>query len=89
MRNPGGYAVWSGPDRKQVERDTFTCKHCNSVVFVQPKMSPTELGGYCALCAAPICSGCAGKTCVPFERRLEEQERRFHQRRQLEKALGL
>lgn len=88
MRRPGGYAIWTDPDLAQIEMDTFTCVHCNAVVFVTPGMSAGAMGGFCSLCAAPICEKCVGRTCVPFEKRLEESERKDEQRRALEK-LGI
>lgn len=76
MRRPGGYAVWTEPSRT-VERDTFTCVHCNTVVFVKPKQDPSEMGGFCRQCMSHICGPCAdlGK-CTPFEKKLEEMEAR-------------
>lgn len=62
------------------ECDTFTCVHCNGVVFVGVKMigaapgDDPDLGGYCTSCDAPICSGCAGKECRPFKAWLEHAE---------------
>ncbi len=88
MRNPGGYAVWTDPAKPMIERDTFTCVHCNTVVLVKPKMSPAEMGGYCAMCHAPICKHCAGKSCTPFEKKLEAAERRAIDRRALDRALS-
>ena len=77
MRRPGGQAEWSGGGQKTVTRDTFSCCHCNAVVFVKPKADPSEMGGFCRLCMKHVCKKCEalGK-CVPFERRLEEIERR-------------
>ncbi len=88
MRKPGGYAIWTDPDLPAIERDTITCKHCNSVVFVKPGVSAAEMGGYCSLCAAPICKDCVGKSCEPFEKKIEKAERQEYQKRQLSKMLG-
>ena len=80
MRSPQGYARVSGPDGV-VERDTFTCHHCQRIVFVAPKADPSTLGGFCRLCMKHICGPCAHEgTCRPFEKKLEEYERanRFH-----------
>lgn len=76
MRNPGGYAIKVDPDFGTTERDSFTCAHCNSIVFVKPKMSTAEMGGYCRLCMKPVCKNCADKSCTPFERKLEQMESR-------------
>ncbi len=67
-----------GVDKKE---DTFTCKHCQQLVFVQLRADPNEF--WCTSCMAPICPECkkqewnrpAGKACSHFERRLEASER--------------
>jgi hypothetical protein len=80
MFRPGGYGITTGPEGIS-ETDTFTCCHCNTVVDVPPKMSPAEMGGWCVLCMKPVCKGCAGKECVPFEKKLEAAEARDRFRR--------
>ncbi len=75
MRRPGGYGHWFNGQGRDLERDTFTCKHCNSVVFVEPFQDPAAAGGWCMNCAALICRECAGRECRPFERQLEREER--------------
>lgn len=74
MRNAGGYSVITEPGKADVECDTFTCKHCNTVVFVQPMARAEDLGGRCTLCDALICSKCVGKGCDPFEKKLDRIE---------------
>lgn len=74
MRNPGGYAIKVDPFGT-VERDSFTCCHCNSIVFVKPKCDPAEMGGFCRMCMKPVCKNCADKACTPFEKKLEAMER--------------
>lgn len=79
MRNPRGYACISDPDAGTREADTFTCFHCNSVVFVKPMASPTDVGGMCGLCAKLICPACVAKgNCDPFEKKLERVEASYH-----------
>lgn len=73
MRKPQGYAVWTGATATR-EADTVTCCHCNAVVLLTAPLD--QLGGHCRLCDKPVCAACAGKACVPFERRLEAIERR-------------
>ena len=76
MRRPQGYAVVVDPATTTVERDTFTCAHCQRIVFVKPFASASDSGGWCGNCAKPICGPCADLcTCVPFERKLERYER--------------
>ena len=79
MLNPGGQGVWSHEDGTIVTRDTFTCSHCNSIVFCKatPGMPQPDVGGFCRLCCKHICGACADKgKCDPFEAKLERMERR-------------
>lgn len=78
MRNAGGYllGVYCDSGRK-VESDSFTCGHCNSAKWVKPKERPEDLGGFCRMCSKFTCPRChAIGTCIPFEKKLEEMERR-------------
>ena len=77
MRKAQGYAVIADPNAPVRECDTFTCVHCQRIVFVQPKCDPSDAGGFCRLCYSHICGPCADKgRCDPFERRLERMEAR-------------
>ena len=90
MRNPKGYGQLFDPDGNAVatdeygrsvgtECDTFTCKHCNRVVFVRPRERPEDLGGMCKQCMGLICPHClSAGNCSPLEKRLAEQEARYH-----------
>lgn len=76
MRKPGGYAVWASPDGVTKEKDTITCAHCGKLVFVDPPPAPPP-GGFCRVEMKPVCGPCADLgRCTPFEKKLEEQERR-------------
>lgn len=78
----GGYATWTSPT-KLVEKDTFTCCHCNSVVFLEPKKTQV---GFCRLCMKPVCPSCDARgSCTPFEKQLEEVETRDRRRRAMER----
>lgn len=84
MRRPQGYIIITDPDAPTVEFDTITCAHCNRIVIVKPKEDPASLGGFCGMCTKYICSACnAQGSCTPFERKLEESERRDRLRRQM------
>ncbi len=77
MRRPQGYATTTEPGKADVEEDTFTCCHCNMIVFVAARADPSEFGGFCRMCMSHICPGCATEgTCKPFEKKLEEMEAR-------------
>lgn len=74
MRNPGGYLLITAPEGPAIERDTFSCCHCNAIVVVKPGSGITR--GWCGLEGKPHCGGERCWPCVPFERRLEVMERR-------------
>ena len=91
MRNPGGYAVIISPDpgtanfdrhrNEQLpagtfEADTFTCCHCNRVIHVKPRAPMDEFGSMCRNCMKMVCPRCADGPCVPFEKKIEAEERR-------------
>lgn len=70
-----GYLVETGPCGT-IERETFTCSHCNRVGEVRERNAGQMLGVVCHSCFAYICPDCArvGR-CEPFERKLEALER--------------
>lgn len=81
-----GYAILTDPESPTRENDTFTCGHCNRVVFVKPAADPTTYGGFCGACARLICPGCEAEkvrtlSCRPFEQWLEAQEAKDRLRR--------
>ncbi len=75
---PQGYAVISDPEAGIREADTMTCAHCCRVTHIKPKMRPEDMGGFCRMCMKPVCAECADGNCVPFEKRLEAEEARYH-----------
>lgn len=83
MRRAQGYAIKVDPAFPMPEeRDTFTCAHCNCVVFVKPLADPSEMGGFCRMCMNHICKHCvATGECEPFEKKLEAMERTDRLRR--------
>lgn len=83
MRNPGGYVLLSGGPAPDLESDTFTCGHCNSIHVVPVGQAPP---GLCLCCQKHVCVGCLAEMnrtlkCVPFEKRLDAFERRAQLRR--------
>lgn len=73
MRNPHGSALWTGGDGADLEMDSITCAHCNTVVFVKIDLSNA---GFCIKCMDHLCVTCADKgVCIPFEKRLEAFEK--------------
>ena len=98
MRNAGGYFLSTDPDptkskgqQAAVERDTFTCGHCNTIVFVKPLCSANEMpGGLCWGCRRFICDPCEAEriktnTCDVIEKKLE----RWEARNRLLSAVGI
>lgn len=81
MRRPGGYLVGHGPAGVIDEADTFTCSHCQRIVRVKPRCDPADMGGRCGVCDRLICPTCVGRGCTPWEKRMEEMERRERLRR--------
>lgn len=75
MRNPGGYGVIVDPVAGKKEVDSFTCGHCNVVVWVKPMRPPEESGGLCKVCMKLTCPICTAKmTCTPLEKAIEAEE---------------
>lgn len=69
MRNPHGCLIMGGGDGPDLEMDTITCTHCNTVVMLEQDMSNA---GFCLKCMDHICGKCADDgRCVPFLKQLE------------------
>ena len=91
MRAPGGYGVIFDPQvsTPTQERDTFTCGHCQAVVFVTPQCDGADAGGLCKQCMRLICPRCVDRmVCVPWEKMLEMQEAKGRTFRSVEDTLG-
>lgn len=75
----GGYLLVRNADGKgrDVESDTFSCRHCNRVVKVPPGADPASLGRWCSSCDGLLCAGCSSHLgCAHVERRMDMIERR-------------
>lgn len=67
----------------QIEKDSFTCNHCQKVVTVEPRQRPEDIGGMCKVCFNLVCPECVGLyTCDVFEKKLERMEASDRFRRQ-------
>lgn len=79
MKKLDGYGVWQDNNKSTIELDSFTCRHCNTVVFVKPKASLTDqddIGGFCLKCMKNICTSCVSTgECDPLEKKLERVEK--------------
>ena len=89
MRRPHGVLIVTDPEGATFEADTARCGHCQQVVATKPGSGATvylvpaghgwreEPGAFCRVCMAPVCLAChAVGRCVPWERQLEQVERR-------------
>jgi hypothetical protein len=74
MRKPGGYSIITDPEGPTLEEDSFTCSHCECVVFVRPMCDAADMGGRSTCCDKLICKYCVGKGCVPLEEHLARVE---------------
>ncbi len=86
MRRPGGYTFLTFDDGRMVEGESFSCRHCNRVVFVRPRERPEDVGGLCKCCMGLTCPACTdkmarGTPCVPLEERLKREEAHYEARR--------
>lgn len=92
MRNAGGFAETILPGARTIERDTYTCGHCQNISFTENvtvggtrklqvllfRSDGSHVmadAGFCRNCFRHICPRCDGKPCVPFEKRLDDEER--------------
>jgi hypothetical protein len=75
MRRPGGYLVITDPAKaRPKEWDTFTCRHCQTMVRVKPFCDPADMGGLCSCGCGLICKACVGKPCDHIEKKLARIE---------------
>jgi hypothetical protein len=82
------YSILVGPNAV-VERDSFTCGHCQRIVFVPPGRSATDIGGGCRICHHLICGRCVDLgICKPFEQQIAEIERNWERDRMLSRLIG-
>lgn len=75
-----GQATWYG-DRDEV-RDTMTCNHCNTVVFVA-KRGEDPNTAFCTTCMDHICLPCSSRGCTTWLQKMELAEEREQSRRSL------
>lgn len=75
MRWQRGQASVTSPESTR-ECDTFTCAHCQRIVFVPVKQKPEDMGGLCRICDGLVCPQCVGKGCTPWEEAMRRIEAR-------------
>ncbi len=64
----------------------FTCAHCSKIVPV-PDVNADR--GFCLKCMYHVCLECGGADrCTPFEKKIEEHEKRHNARQRLIASMG-
>ena len=75
MLRANNYSITFNPDGPPIERDSFTCGHCQKVTFVKPGQRADDIGGLCKVCMNLICPECTDlMICDVFEKKLERAE---------------
>lgn len=88
-QRPGGVSQYFNPDGTMVEAHTSTCKHCSKMTEFPDKRRMLEHVDICRQCMGLICLECVGKPCMPWQRRLDEMEKRYWDRRRMMRDMGL
>ena len=68
------YAFIIDPDKGTLEKDTFTCAHCNKVWHLEPFKPPEDQAAFCRRCYSLVCQECSTE-CTPYEKRVEQWEK--------------
>ena len=90
MRRATNYSTLTDPSGV-LERDGYTCNHCQRIVHVQPRQRPEDLGGLCKVCDGLICPRCydnrmrKGHVCKTWQAQMDEMEARDR----LYRAIGI
>ena len=70
-----GYSTWTSNDGKTtLERDLLRCCHCQFQWYVKPGSGNQR--GWCSMCNEPTCGALKCQSCIPFMRKIDEQEKR-------------
>lgn len=73
----GGLLITDLDTGKQTARDTYTCRHCNRIVIVQPMQRPEDIGRRCGGCDGLLCVACSARDgCSHIEKRCDAIARR-------------
>lgn len=73
-RKAKGHYLIVDPENPDIERDTLCCVHCRRHWEVNPGSGIKR--GWCGLCHGPTCGSHHCDRCVPYEKMLEEIERK-------------
>ena len=66
---------------KLIEKETFTCGHCQHVTIVEFSQRLDDVGCFCSACMRPCCKKCSAKMagdgpCEVWEKQFDRQEAR-------------
>jgi len=79
MGQSRGYSVMTSPGGT-VEKDTFTCSHCNEIKFLEPGKPAYA---HCTTCDKDICDKPkCNAGCTPFIKKIEKREEEQYRRDQ-------
>jgi len=74
MGRAAGHVSVVEPGKPTVEGDTLQCVHCGCHFFTKPGSGKQR--GWCMRCNGPHCGRANCWECVPFMKRIEQQEAR-------------
>lgn len=86
-QRPGGVGIYT-LDGHAVEVMTSTCAHCQKLTDIPNKRKLTDVVDICRQCFALVCLDCADKPCIPWQKQIEDQERRFYRSQQFSRSMG-
>jgi hypothetical protein len=88
MRDAPGYSIITSPGERALEHDLYTCAHCNAITFTKSGLGRLQVAiimrdgttqmrdaGFCRNCFRHVCPRCDGKECVPFEKKIDLEEK--------------
>lgn len=88
-REQGTAFVFDPALPRVMERDTFTCSHCQRIVMLHDEQGRQIDSVLCMRCDKRICVPCAEQArCDPFEKKLSRMESKTAQTAQLFRAMG-
>lgn len=77
-----GFFTTEDPNTGQiVEKETYSCGHCQHTTILEHSQRLDDVGMYCLACARPCCKGCAekmahGAMCETWEAKFDKIEAR-------------
>lgn len=76
-RRRGVFTLHEGDGTTVVEKETFTCGHCQHLTILEPGQKLDDVGAMCRMCMRPTCAVCCTHPrCDVFEKKLARAEAR-------------